>query len=135
MAYRKQCPSCGEELAHAAYSRHIHDHTGSVCPGRELQVKMTVSPTPSTSESSEGSTGFEDCISSEDDSFDFGSAADQSDQADFGSSCSASMPGEHVVSDSDSSIGNVSSNDESDGEIWESSDDDDEVVDSDDCSA
>lgn len=66
MALRKQCPSCGEELAHAAYSRHIHDHTGSVCPGRELQVQMIMSPRPSTSESSEGGSDFEDDLSSED---------------------------------------------------------------------
>jgi len=136
MAHRKQCPSCGEELAHAAYSRHIHDHTGSVCPGRELQVQMIMSPRPSTSESSEGGSDFEDDLSSEDDSFDFGSAGDESDQA--GCSYSADMPGEQVFnSDSDSSIySDLSSNSahgvQSDEEIWESSDDED--LDSDDCS-
>ena len=136
MAHRKQCPSCGEELAHAAYSRHIHDHTGSVCPGRELQVQMIMSPRPSTSESSEGGSDFEDDLSSEDDSFDFGSAGDESDQA--GCSYSADMPGEQVFnSDSDNSIySDLSSNNahdvQSDEEIWESSDDED--LDSDDFS-
>lgn len=135
-AHRKQCPSCGEELAHAAYSRHIHDHTGSVCPGRELQVQMIMSPRPSTSESSEGGSDFEDDLSSEDDSFDFGSAGDESDQA--GCSYSADMPGEQVFnSDSESSIySDLSSNSahgvQSDEEIWESSDDED--LESDDCS-
>jgi len=31
---RRKCKSCGEELAHSAYFRHLHDLVGSICPGK-----------------------------------------------------------------------------------------------------
>ena len=38
---RRVCLSCGEELAHSAYYRHLYDKVGSICPG----IKQVQSPT------------------------------------------------------------------------------------------
>jgi len=138
MAYnRKQCPSRGEQLAHAAYSRHIHDHTGSMCPGWTLQVTMSPQRQSTPDSSDEEGSDFEENYSMtyEDASFDFGSATDEEDQVIFGSSYSLDM-GKLSDVNQESSIRSLSSTDSQDTEsaegIWESSDDD---HDSDDCYA
>ena len=35
MAERRMCRFCQQELAHAAYFRHLHDTSGTICPGRQ----------------------------------------------------------------------------------------------------
>lgn len=43
MAKRRRCVTCGDELSHSAYYRHLHDSNGSVCP-KKKKKKMEVIP-------------------------------------------------------------------------------------------
>ena len=121
---RKQYPSCGKELAHAAYSHHVHDHT---CPSRRLQVTTNLQKSPTPESCEEDSSENLSPISA-DMSFDFGStAASESDQASCGSS--RSMGVDIIDSSSEpESASNDSQDWESGEEIWESSGDEDNSI-------
>ena len=119
MDRRKQCPSCGNILAHSAYQRHIADHTGSVCAGK-LSQRETQRKKESSSEESDIFSTDQDSDGDSNSSFDFESSTE---------SCEA-IP-EMDIEDSDvnleSSICDEDSQDSASGEeVWDSSESEDE---------
>ena len=113
---RKQCPSCGKELARATYSRHVHDHTGSVCSSWRVQVTTNLQKPPTPDSNEEDSSENLSPIS-ENMSFDFGSTA--ASQACCGSCRSMCVN----IIDSSSEASNDAQDLESSEEMWEGSGD------------
>jgi hypothetical protein len=71
MEERRACPSCGEELAHSAYYRHLNDKVGSICPG----IKLVQVPPSLSFEDNEAS-----CVDDLDSTFDLGSECEEAQQ-------------------------------------------------------
>lgn len=115
---RKQCQWCKQELAHAAYYRHLHDDVGAVCPGKYSG--------PSGQQYTESCSEADDL----DSTFDFGSEC--SDEDLDGQPGDLHLSACDPVDDMESTTVNESSPSEEsssesgvDGEeIWDSSDDD-----------
>ena len=124
---RKVCPSCGQELAHAAYYRHIHDDTGSICPGTKNSARQ-LAGSMRCDDLDESFSSISNC-SDTDSSFDFGSALGQSSDLDCGSE-RGDMLASDSESTSESTLSSIESL-ESAEEIWELTDtDEDESCDS-----
>ena len=71
---RRTCKSCGEELAHSAYFRHLHDKDGSICPGKVLSCNQSDGSDSDSDKSCEGmqlNNSF-----NQDSTFDLGSESD-----------------------------------------------------------
>ena len=108
---RKLCDFCGEELAHSAYYRHLHDKDGSICPGKLQSV-------------TEQSGDFMD--SSElDSTFDLGSKSEEFLHDDYQIGDDYISSSDSLTSDTDSDMDfSENSPTSSEGEeVWEISED------------
>lgn len=105
---RRVCPYCEEELAHTAFSRHLNDKTGRVCPGK----------------TNCGGVSDLDSTFELDSSIDFESESDGADVEISGSLHENSYAHSSVemnsssAEESDSEI-SLKSTSSSDGEVWE----------------
>lgn len=117
---RKFCPSFGQELIHAAYYRHIHDETGSICPGTKCSVRQ-LSGSTCCDDLDESLISISSCGNT-DSSLDFGSELGQNSDLGCGDE-----RGDMLVSDSESTSESTLSSSkslESAEEIWEQTDTD-----------
>ena len=136
--HRQMCITCGQELAHSAYYRHLHDKTGRICPGKRQLLPFdaseevdeefnasSIADSPASSRSNPTS----------DSTVDFGSAGSAESCASVGSDNfhvplegQSLVENEEMFSDDDSISGFSSCEtleSSSDGEeIWELSDSD-----------
>ena len=116
---RRMCPSCGEELAHSAYYRHLHDKVGSICPGVEpvvvQQLPRGVIPEAGNEADPEDEL---------DSTFDLGSETEevqQSDQSEH-SFNGNNFPSDEASMDSDMDFGSDGEESSDGEELWECSD-------------
>lgn len=71
---RQCCEFCNQELAHSAYYRHLHDQSGTICPGKcggRVKEKASHASESDSDLSSEFSVASAAC--GHDSTFDFGS--------------------------------------------------------------
>ena len=133
---RRVCGSCGQELAHSAYFRHVHDTNGSVCPGKRHQQQFDARPNPSEIHPDRHASGGESSSVELDSTFNFGSGdseVDHSPSRQDGQNSETLVDAELMQSDSDDgdesdscSMADFSSPRESESssgeEFWEVSD-------------
>ena len=108
--WRKESSFCGQELAHAAFYRHLSDQTGSICPGKYQHPESL------------------------DSTFDFGSSSDTGSDAGSNTNTQEMLEDPVPYDDSNECTGQSQSFSETsmssevdlseDGEIWETSDED-----------
>ena len=61
---RRVCTTCGEELAHAVYFRHLHNLYGTVCPGKK-QIMIINTEEDNESSSTSSLDSFESAVEPE----------------------------------------------------------------------
>ena len=151
MAEGRTCCFCHQELAHTAYFRHLHDKSGTICPGKQkVHLQEGHSSGSESSEldsvssdssrlmdstldlSSDGSLGSKD-------KEDQGTVSDlcgqhkETNEVEFNKPSSSSDDGEgsmHFSSGFSNSSSDGCSTSSSDGEVWENSDTEEDITDS-----
>ena len=108
----KVCPSCEQELAHTAYSRHLNEKTGIICPGKG-----------DTSHTTSREASRSPVVSELNSTFNFGSLADSPVSEDGIFSCREDDKSDSLMSDTDSD--DTAS---SDGEVWSASESEEEDI-------